>query len=97
MRSRYTAYVLGDEAYLRHTWQASTCPDDILGRQPSPQWIGLKILRTEAGQRQHDTGLVEFLARYRMNGRAHRLHETSQFVRDEGRWVYVAGRVEPAG
>ena len=29
MRSRYTAYVLGDTAYLRATWAETNCPRDL--------------------------------------------------------------------
>lgn len=90
MRSRYTAYVMHDEAYLRRTWARQHCPASLLDAQ-SPQWTGLKILRTEAGRAGDTTGLVEFVARYRINGRAYRLHEVSEFIRDNGRWLYVKG------
>jgi SEC-C motif-containing protein len=35
---------------------------------------------------------VEFVARYKIAGKAYRLHEISRFVRYEGRWYYVDGR-----
>ena len=38
---------------------------------------------------------VEFVARYKVDGRAHRLHEVSRFVREPGpdglRWFYLDG------
>ena len=34
---------------------------------------------------------VEFVARYRVAGRAVRLHERSRFVREDGRWYYLEG------
>ena len=88
MRSRYTAYVMGDEAYLLATWHAGTRPlraEIDLGTK----WLGLEV-------RAHrvtgdDTADVEFVARYRVNGRGARLHETSRFVREQGRWFYVDG------
>lgn len=92
MRSRYTAYVRQDEAYLRQTWHPSTCPAALgLEQQPALKWLGLKILRTQAGNEDDDAGIVEFVARYKIGGKAERLQETSHFVREAGRWLYVRG------
>lgn len=86
MRSRYSAYVLGDLAYLRSSWHPSTCPPD-LSLDDDVQWLGLKI------ERYHPTSATEaevvFVARYRHKGRAYRLHEHSRFVREQGRWLYL--------
>jgi SEC-C motif-containing protein len=88
MRSRYTAYTRDCIDYLRATWHSSTQPVDELTPQPGLQWLGLEV-------RSHhpvgDTATVEFVARYKIAGRAHRLHEISRFVREEGRWLYVDG------
>lgn len=96
MRSRYTAYVLNNEAYLLATWHASTRPESLnlstqsLTRLPA-QWLGLELKKhTTAG----DSASVDFVARYRANGRAVRLHEISRFVREEGCWYYVDGMVD---
>jgi SEC-C motif-containing protein len=89
MRSRYVAYVLMQEPYLLATWHASTRPAS-LDLTPT-QWIGLTIRHHEQQDTDHAT--VEFVARYKINGRAHRLHETSRFVREGGRWLYVAGEI----
>jgi len=43
---------------------------------------------------QTEHALVEFVARYKVNGRAHRLHEVSRFVHENERWFYVDGDVE---
>lgn len=92
MRSRYSAFVLGLEAYLLATWHPSSRPpslDLLVG--PRPKWLGLEV------KKHQNLGLteawVEFVARYRVNGRGQRLHETSRFVREEGRWFYVDGEV----
>lgn len=95
MRSRYTAYVLGETAYLRATWAPETCPAD-LDADPSapgaPRWLGLAVKRHEALDDTH--AIVEFVARYKTGGRASRLHEVSRFTRGEdGRWRYVDGDV----
>jgi len=91
MRSRYTAYTLGREEYLLATWHRSTRPDSLgLAIAPRSQWLGLEVRRHE--QRGADHAAVEFVARYKVGGgRAHRLHEISQFVCEAGRWFYVNG------
>ena len=92
MRARYAAYVLGDEPYLLATWHASTRPASLdLGIGPRPRWLGLEVKRHEILDAEH--AIVEFVARYKVNGRAFRMHETSRFVREDGRWLYLAGTV----
>ncbi len=88
MRSRYSAYTLGDEAYLRSSWHASTCPADAIVQDDAAKWLGLEV---KQHRQQGDAATVEFVARYKLGGRAHRLHEVSRFVREEGRWYYVDG------
>lgn len=87
MRSRYTAYVRMNAPYLLATWHASTRPPH-LDLSPT-QWLGLTIKRHEVQDADH--AIVEFIARYKIGGRAYKLHETSRFVREEGRWYYVDG------
>lgn len=93
MRSRYTAFVLEDEAHLRRTWHPSTRPAEV--RFPSGQrWTGLEVLATVAGELLDQEGAVEFRAHYERRGHPSSLHELSRFVRDDaGRWVYL-GAVE---
>jgi len=89
MRSRYTAFVLEREAYLRSTWQASHRPAQI-AFDPGVKWLGLEVrdfLLTGA-----DTAEVEFVARQKpAAGPAARLHERSRFVLEDGRWLYLDG------
>jgi SEC-C motif domain protein len=88
MRSRYTAYTLHKESYLKATWHASTRPTDDIAQDDGTKWLGLEVRKhIPAG----DTATVEFVARYKLGGRAHRLHEVSRFVREDGRWFYVDG------
>lgn len=92
MRSRYTAYVLEDEAYLLATWHPDTRPTSLhFAQAPRPKWLGLSIKRSANTDDQ--LGLVEFIARYKINGRAFRMHETSHFERIDGRWFYRDGEV----
>lgn len=92
MRSRYSAYVLGLEAYLLATWHPSTRPPALeLDAAPRPHWLGLAV---KAHVQQDATrATVEFVARYKVNGRAFRLHETSRFEKVDGRWLYVDGEI----
>ena len=92
MRSRYSAYVLGLEDYLLATWHPATRPATLeLDAPPRPQWIGLTVKSHVPLDENHAT--VEFVARYKLNGRAFLLHETSRFERVDGRWLYVDGEM----
>jgi SEC-C motif-containing protein len=89
MRSRYSAYVMSLIDYLLATWHPSTAPGD-LELQPL-KWLGLEVRHAE---QSGDVGVVEFVARWRDGGgRAQRLHETSRFVRQSGRWFYIDGQM----
>ncbi len=90
MRSRYTAYTLGRDDYLLATWHHSTQPaalDHTNGTQH--KWLGLTVKRHE--RLAPDRAIVEFVARFKVGGRAHRLHEISRFVRENGQWFYIDG------
>jgi SEC-C motif-containing protein len=88
MRSRYSAYVLRDDAYLAATWHPSTRPAGPVAQDKSTKWLGLEVRRhVPAG----DSAIVEFVARSRTGGRAQRMHEVSSFVRENGQWLYVDG------
>ena len=89
MRSRYSAYVLGLIDYLLATWHPATAPGEL--ELPPLKWLGLEVL---LAQSTAQAGVVEFVARCRENGRAQRMHETSRFVREQGRWYYVDGIIE---
>ncbi len=86
MRSRYSAYVLGLEDYLLQSWHVSTRPSTLDLSEPT-KWLGLQVLRHEPLDDTH--ALVEFVARYKVNGRAFRLHEVSRFVLERGHWFYL--------
>jgi len=89
MRSRYSAFVLDIADYLLATWHPSTRPARIEPNPTGLKWLGLE-LRHHALQ-PADQATVEFVARNKLGGRAQRLHETSRFVREEGRWFYLDG------
>ena len=85
MRSRYSAYAIGNESHLLRTWHPTTRPD-VLRIDPKQRWLGLKIK-----QAREDT--VEFVARFKVDGKGHRLHESSRFEQIGEQWFYVSGEI----
>jgi SEC-C motif domain protein len=93
MRSRYCAFVLRDDTYVLATWHASTRPPHV-EFDAATKWLGLEVrdfLEQDASHAE-----VEFVARYRVAGRAVRLHERSRFVCESGRWYYLDGEEREA-
>ncbi|MES2205728.1 MAG: YchJ family metal-binding protein [Pseudomonadota bacterium] len=94
MRSRYTAYTRYDVDYLLLTWHASTRPQTIeFEENNTPKWFRLEVVKHYQDAMVFDKATVEFIAAYKINGRAYRLHETSSFYRERGQWYYVEGVV----
>ena len=91
MRSRYSAYVLKLEDYLLATWHPDTRPAELDLDADDTKWLGLDVKKHV---RQDDThATVEFVARYRIAGKGHRLHELSRFAKQDGRWYYRDGEL----
>mgnify|MGYP000031840972 FL=1 len=80
--------MLGRAGYLLATWHASRRPGS-LDPDEGAKWLGLEVRSHRATA--EDRAEVEFVARWRVGGRAVRLHERSRFVREQGRWYYVDG------
>ncbi|WP_235533573.1 YchJ family protein [Pelomonas sp. Root405] len=91
MRSRYSAFVLDRRDYLLASWHPSTRPAELPPPEPGLKWLGLDVKRSAMQDADH--GTVEFVARSKLGGRAHRLHEVSRFVREHGEWFYVDGEL----
>lgn len=90
MRSRYSAFVLDLRDYLLATWHPQTRPEALSPPEPGLRWLGLQVQWAE--QRSPSEGTVAFVARSKLGGRAHRLHEVSDFVNEGGRWYYTQAR-----
>lgn len=90
MRSRFSAFAVGDRAYLLASWHPSTRPT-TLDLDPNLHWYRLDILATQGGGPFETTGIVEFEAFYRSPTGAGTQHEASRFVRENGTWSYVDG------
>ena len=92
MRSRFSAFALGLTDYLLATWHPSTRPAD-LEVDPDTTWTRLRILDRTGGGPEDATGTVTFRAHFIHDGDRGAQSETSRFVRDAGRWVYLDGDV----
>jgi len=93
MRSRYCAYVFNEVDYLLATWHESTRPINLTDEELNSKWISLKILAVEQGEENDNVGAVEFIAKYKVKGKAYRLHEISEFIKNTHGWVYLKGKV----
>jgi SEC-C motif-containing protein len=98
MRSRYSAYVMQERAYLLRTWSSAHRPRELVFDQRL-RWTGLQILARTGGSAFHTTGTVEFVARFERDGAPGQQHENSAFVREHGDWVYQRSveSVRPSG
>ena len=101
MRSRFSAFVRGDLDYIEST-HAKEVRDDFNRSAAehtakSVEWVNLEIRDTADGSEDDDTGTVEFAARFKKDGELQVHHEQSNFRREEGRWVYVDGKMNPKG
>lgn len=90
MRSRYTAFVVGDAGYLLDTWHPTTRPRELT-LDDDLAWRRLDVLTTAAGGPFDTTGVVEFEAFYRGPDGRGSLHERSRFVKQSKQWWYVDG------
>ena len=95
MRSRYSAYALGEIDYILRTHDPATVHQvdrkntELWSKQS--QWLGLEIVRSERGGSGDDAGLVEFVARYKIRGVIVEHRERAKFRRENGRWWFVDG------
>ena len=92
MRSRYTAFALGDADHLWRTWHPRTRPPAVeAGRL---EWTGLEVLDVVDGQPGDQTGVVEFVAHHRQpDGTTGSMRERSRFAARAGRWFYLDGEM----
>lgn len=91
MRSRYSAFAVGDVDYLLASWHPSTRPA-TLRLDPETVFTRLRILETVDGGQDDETGTVSFRAHSRRDGERDVQTEVSRFVRsDDGarRWLYL--------
>ncbi len=90
MRSRYSAFALGNRAYLLATWHPRTRPHD-LDLDRDVRWTGLDVVAVTGGALLDREGTVEFRAHHVRAGRSGAQHENSRVLRQDGRWYYLDG------
>ncbi len=94
MRSRYTAYTQANIPYIQRTMQGAALkdfePNHAESWAKTVKWLGLKILHAAQNQ---DHGEVEFIAYYSHHNVKHEIHELSEFVRIDGQWLYIDGKL----
>lgn len=100
MRSRYTAYVKQDAAYLAATWHSS-CQQaqlqSVLEESfASTEWLSLNVIAQETGSHDNEA-FVTFFARFLDNQRVAAIHERSRFLREDHRWYYIDGTTPQVG
>lgn len=96
MKSRYTAFTMGEISYLKRSHHSQTRPSAKEFKQTaqwikSVQWMGLSIVNTWNGEATQEEGKVEFKALYFEDGQMQQIHEKSLFQKENGKWVYVSG------
>ncbi|KMO78399.1 YchJ family protein [Mycolicibacterium chlorophenolicum] len=96
MRSRYTAFALGDADYLWRTWHPRTRPEPVT-IDPAVVWTGLEIIEAAGDEVEfrasYREGRRRALARGAEDQRTGTLHERSRFAVRARRWFYVDGEV----
>lgn len=97
MAARYVAYATGAIDYLFATHDPKTRAQadrrSIESWSKGAEWQGLEIVSSERGGAGDDEGMVEFIARYAMDGTDHAHHERATFRRIDGAWFFVDGKM----
>jgi SEC-C motif domain protein len=102
MRSRYSAYVVKNIDYIDQTQLNEKNEvfnkEEALKWAESSEWMGLEIKRTQKGESNDDSGVVEFIAHYKdkTSGTELRHHETSLFQKQNGDWKFKEGNIHGA-
>jgi SEC-C motif-containing protein len=91
MRARYSAYAVGDESFVRASWDEASRPTTPV-LDASVTWTGLTVHGGRDGRALDREGTVSFTATFRRpDGRTGAVCEDSRFARVGGRWRYVDG------
>ncbi len=94
MCSRFTAYAMHNGDYLLQTWDISTRPEAIDFSKETGEWTSLAIISTKKGAEKDSKGIVEFKAYFTQDGAAQVMNEISRFVKKQGHWFYLDGKVK---
>jgi SEC-C motif domain protein len=91
MRSRYSAFAIGNGTYLVATGPGKGDADELSSWGKSVFWLGLEVTAREKGEEDDTEGMVAFVARYLEGGKEFRLVERSRFEKRQGKWMYLDG------
>lgn len=97
MRSRYTAYATGNIEYIKST----TAPADqkdfdteaAKNWAVDSDWKGFDLISKDKGEATDEEGIIEFVARYKINDKVESHHEVSSFKKIDGRWFFMDGQI----
>lgn len=96
MRSRFCAFFLKNYAYLIETHHSDFrqgLTEDVLAQEPLPQWLSLEVSTSSF---DGDKGKVTFQAWYQLDGDIDAIHESSEFIKQDGLWFYTQGEQKEA-
>lgn len=97
MRSRYTAYVVENIDYIDESHHPDFGKDfdkaEALKWAQDSDWQGLEIIQTEKGQKDDKEGMVEFVAKYKLEGKLAQHREIAQFQKHKDKWFYTEGTI----
>jgi SEC-C motif domain protein len=100
MRARYSAFARQNVDFIMNSVSPKRRKDfdrkSIEEWSKNSEWAGLEIVSTEKGGKDDDTGLVEFIAKYKEKGEDQAHHELATFVKLDGKWFFDDGRTPPA-
>ena len=94
MRSRFTAYAMHNGDFLLKTWDDSTRPTEVDFSKDTGEWTRLEISMLKKGTAKDHKGVVEFKAYFSVEGEQRVMNEISRFVKKQGRWLYLDGKVK---
>lgn len=101
LRSRYTAFALGEIDYVLATHHTRTRHEvkreEIEDWSRNSEWLGLKIVQTEAGQASDTQGTILFCAQYKQGDESHDHWEQSYFEKEGGEWRFLDAKGVQAG
>ncbi|MFC1705359.1 YchJ family protein [Planctomycetota bacterium] len=99
LRSRYSAYALGEVDFILESHHSSTRAEvsrsNIADWSRNSEWLGLRVLETEGGGPQDEEGSVTFSASYRQHGKTVDHTENAQFEKEDGAWRFLSSATPP--
>lgn len=98
MRSRYSAFCTNNINYLietHHPSKRTLDQEEELKQSLNITWLKLDILSKEKGMKIDNKGTVEFAAYYSSEKNYYKLQEKSYFIKENGRWYYLDGKLSP--